>query len=276
MTLEIIQTWKTSSSLPPIFEQSMETWIAHHPTARHRLVDDEYVWGWLDEHRHAFPHAVGGGDQQPIRTVDMFRYCHLLVHGGLYVDLDFHCLRPVDAILSSCHDAVCLGSVVMPRPVISSPAGDPRSWLYRNSIPNAWMYSPAPGHPLWLLVIALAEQRRSDPWVERATGPMLLFDALQAYRRSRSGGDLGEIPGVRRIADACDVRIPDDLPPVFVLRPEVLYPLTWASGHHRSVIGQFRTADQIDDRLMAQVPVTEKTRAFTYWYGSWRRDSPRP
>jgi hypothetical protein len=276
MTLEIIQTWKTNGSLPPIFEQSMATWIAHHPAARHRLVDDEYVWGWLDEHRRAFPHAVSGGEQQPIRTVDLFRYCHLLVHGGLYVDLDFHCLRPVDDILNSCHDAVCLGSVVMPRPAASAKAGDPRSWLYRNSIPNAWMYSPAPGHPFWLVVIALAEERRSDLWVERATGPMLVFDALETYRTCRSGGDLGEIPGVRRIADACHVRIPDDLPPVFVLRPEVLYPLTWASSHHQSIIGQFTTADRIDETLMGQVPVTEKTRAFTYWYGSWRRDTPRP
>jgi hypothetical protein len=259
MELRIIQTWKTHNSLPPIFAQSMDTWRSQNPTAHHELVDDRFVWQWLSANKRKFPNAIHHG-REAIRTVDMFRYCYLLARGGLYADLDFYCLRPVAPLIAKYHNAVVLGSLLMP------PEGR------EHSIPNAWMYASEPGHPFWLLVLDLASKRLEDDYVERATGPILLRDAVMLYRSVDSGQELASLGGVSAMADLCGIDIPPELPELVVLHPEVLYPLSWGFPEHRRIIADFRMADSIDQVLLDKVSKTENTYAFTYWYHFWGDD----
>src|SRR5882724_2359871 len=100
MRLPIMQTWKRLDRVPSILAQSIETWPHHHPDAEHRLVDDEYVWTWLTKNERRFPSVIHHG-KPPIRTIDMFRYCHLFEYGGLFTDIDFYCLRPIYPLLQS-------------------------------------------------------------------------------------------------------------------------------------------------------------------------------
>jgi hypothetical protein len=259
VSLDIIQTWKTTDDLPPVFAQLRQTWIGSHPGAGHRLVDDAYILGWLTENRDRFPAALHEG-LNPIRTADMFRYCHLLSHGGLYVDLDFYCLRPMTDLLARYSEEVVLGSMLMPPDEAE------------HSIPNAWMYAARPGHPLWLVTLWLAGGRLADDYVERATGPILLWDALHLYLSVRSGAELAALPGLRELAAANDLRIPERLPAVVVLPPDVIYPLSWGFPENYRLINDFRAAARVGPELLARVPKTGSTHAFTYWAHSWGDD----
>jgi hypothetical protein len=256
LILEIIQTWKTTSGLPPILAQSAATWRSQHPEVAYRLVDDDFVWSWLESNLDKFPHAIQTGKPN-IRTVDMFRYCHLLLHGGLYVDLDFYCLKPVTSLVERYPDSVVLGSMNMP----------PSRLLH--SVPNAWMYSARAGLPFWLLVLDLASTRKDADWIEYATGPVLLYSALEIYRQMRSGEQLKAWGNVATLANACGVDIPAALPPVVVLPPTYLYPLSWADDTHRPLIEECRGSNYVPPSVVEQVTRMEDSYAFTFWYHSW-------
>jgi hypothetical protein len=256
MPFEIMQTWKTADSVPSIFSDCMQTWIARHPDSSHNLFDDAYIWKWLSENEERYPGAVHDG-MNPVRTVDMFRYCHLLANGGLYADLDFYCLRSMTKFLARYTDEVVLGTILMP------PAE------MEHSIPNAWMYAAQPGHPLWLVTLWLANGRVREDYIERATGPILLWDALHLYLGARSGSELAEYPGLEALAEANGIRIPEKLPGVVLLPPDFLYPISWAFSENHRLIGDFRSADRISPGLVARVPKTASTYAFTYWAHTW-------
>lgn len=252
--LHIVQTWKTSS-LPGALSGCAHSWQAQHPAADYWLATDEDLWGWLEERRELFPHAIQA-DRPPIRTIDMFRYCYLLMTGGLYADVDFYCLRSMSTLLAAHPDAVVLGSVRLPP-----------TRVY-HSVPNAFMYCERPGHPFWLVVLELARQRCADEFVEWATGPALLYCALEIYRGFPSGTALAEWNEIGRLAAVAGVSIPESLPPVTVLPPDDLYPLSWMLPEDQELLETCRTAPEVPqlviDRLRAR-----GSFAFTFWNYSW-------
>ena len=258
MRLEIVQTWKTMRSIPPVLEQCIETWRKQQ-NAVHRMFGDRQLWQWLGERLDRYPHAIQTG-QNIIRTVDMFRYCYLLECGGLYVDVDFYRIRDHGELLSKYDGCVVLGTVAMPED------------LAEHSLPNSWMYAAEPGHPFWLLTIGLAANRVYDPYIERATGPILLKDALTMYRSMASGDDLLAIPAVAQLVARTNVVVPRTLPKVVTLPPSVLYPLSWGYRENYRIINRFRCANYIDSALLDAVPTSEQTYAFTFWNHSWGPD----
>ncbi|WBQ07608.1 glycosyltransferase family 32 protein [Kribbella sp. CA-293567] len=259
MTFQLMQTWKTRDDLPPVFAQLRRTWLDNHPDANHLLVDDADILSWLATNETRFPGAIHTG-LNPVRTADMFRYCHLFANGGMYADLDFYCLRGMTELLSRYTDEVVLGSMLMPPEEAE------------HSIPNAWMYAAAPGHPLWLVTLWLAAGRLTDDYIERATGPILLWDALHLYLTARSGAELRTWPGLTALAEANCVTIPDKLPGVVVLPPDMLYPLSWGFQQNYRLITDFRAVEFIGPELLERVPTTPSTYAFTYWAHSWGED----
>lgn len=68
-----------------------------------------------------------------IQRADIARYCILDTYGGLYVDIDIYCLRPLDALIHP--DTVTLAS-------------SPAMFGGETSYTNYLMYSP-PGHRFW-------------------------------------------------------------------------------------------------------------------------------
>lgn len=220
-----------------------------HPTVDYRLLTDEDLWG-LAAHRAVFPHAIQEG-RPPIRTIDMFRYCYLLTTGGLYADVDLYCLCPMSTLLAAHPDAVVLGSVRL------------RPTRVYHSVPNAFMYCEGPGHPFWLVVLELA-RRRADEFVEWATGPALLYCALEIS----SGTALAAWNAIASLADAAGVSVPEYLPPVIVLPPDDLYPLSLMLPEDQEMLEMCRTAPDVPwaviDRLRAR-----GSFAFTFWNYSW-------
>lgn len=95
----IHQTWKTES-LPDDFARYRESVRALHPGWEHRLWTDDDNRRLISEH---YPWFLDTYDsyKHNIERVDAVRYFILLRHGGLYLDLDMECLKPIDDMLQA-------------------------------------------------------------------------------------------------------------------------------------------------------------------------------
>jgi hypothetical protein len=163
------QTWR-DADIPARWRPLQATWVQHHPTWTWRLWTDAELRAlvaadvpWLLPLYDAYP--------DPIQRVDVARVVILRRFGGLYVDLDYECLRPHDALLEG-HELV-LGH-------------EPAVHAHQQQVPgllcNAWMAS-APRHPFWDLVLARFVRDARLPGALASTGPILLTRCARAWRR---------------------------------------------------------------------------------------------
>ena len=162
---------------------------------------------------------------------DVIIRVHWHRYGGVYVDLDFESLKPLDSLLDR-------GKVLLGTQGVNSPP--------EHSIPNAFMAS-APGHPFWMYCFAqMLSAHLGIPigsYVETTTGPIMLKQALDEYRRSQDDGD------------------------VVVLPQEYIFPIVWSdpATHHQDCnwgASNFSSA--------ACHSHFEDAYAVTYWAHGWR------
>jgi inositol phosphorylceramide mannosyltransferase catalytic subunit len=97
--------WIGPEPLPEDHRRWIETWRRHHPKWEHRL--------WTEENLPEDPIRPEVLDRLrvPVERADILRLEILYRHGGLYVDADVECLRPVDPVLA---DAEFVGVCVKP------------------------------------------------------------------------------------------------------------------------------------------------------------------
>lgn len=188
----IHQTWR-DVDLPAPFARLAETWRAHHPGWQWRLWTDADNRAFVTER---FPDmlALYDGYPHPIQRVDMVRYLILHTHGGLFVDLDFEALRPLDPHLA--------GDCVFG----AEPAENCAAHGMAEIVSNAFM-AARPGHPLLHAVIA---------------GLPEAFSATQAHGLDRNRAIL-ETTGPFHLTRC--VSAYEGAEPVTVLSSETLFPL---------------------------------------------------
>lgn len=173
----IHRIWLGSAPMPAEFERYGETWRRHHRDWELRL--------WTDENmpKLRFPDALERARNHGERS-DLLRYEILSRLGGVYVDTDMECRRPLDSLLDG----------------VSAFAGRVRPGKLGNAIIGA-----APGHPAIERMLSEATARVGTGHVSGATGPRLLtgvfgeaedvtiFEPEVFYpfhhRRSPDGGD---------------------------------------------------------------------------------------
>ena len=170
------QTWK-SKGLPRKFRQLRATWVRHHGDYEHRFWTDQNNYRFLEKY-YAWFLPTYKMYPEPIMRVDAVRYFILKHYGGIYVDLDFECLRPIDPLLENRH------LVVGREPPTHS------GMLRQHAAParilcNAFMAS-APQHPFWDHLIRLMASKNSHGDVLVSTGPLLVSEAYAAYRDKTS------------------------------------------------------------------------------------------
>ena len=85
--------WVGGGPLPDEYREYGETWLRHHPGWEMRLWTDDDIPDDLvrPEPREGF--------RMPAERSDILRYELLLRYGGVYVDTDFECLRPIDELI---------------------------------------------------------------------------------------------------------------------------------------------------------------------------------
>jgi mannosyltransferase OCH1-like enzyme len=86
------QIWLGPAPLPDRFEPLVESWRRHHPGWTHRLWTEETLPGGLRP-------EVYERLRSPAERSDVLRLELLAREGGVYVDTDFECLRPLDPLL---------------------------------------------------------------------------------------------------------------------------------------------------------------------------------
>ncbi|MGX1135548.1 hypothetical protein RKD49_007738 [Streptomyces glaucescens] len=195
----IHQTWK-DADVPAHWQEWVDSWRLHHPGWGYRLWTDSDNRAFLQEHYPWFL-PIYDGYPEPIMRADAIRYFLLDHFGGLYVDLDFECLRPVDALLDG--RELVLGC---------EPESHTRLLLARRRgldriVGNAFIAS-RPGHPFWAHVhrqlvgahrmsgaldvtgpffLTRAVDLAPEPSSVTVLGPELLYPEVSPYARELFG-----------------------------------------------------------------------------------------
>jgi mannosyltransferase OCH1-like enzyme len=159
----IHQTWKTAD-LPENFAKWSETWKKYHPQWKYIFWSDEDLESFVKTRYPSFYPTYQAFDKH-IKRVDSVRYLILHYYGGLYVDMDFECLRNLDPLLEE-------KQIVLGRMGYDA--------IYAHSLPNALMAS-VKGHPFWMDVIRMISERKNESQVEYVTGPIVLLDTYLKY-----------------------------------------------------------------------------------------------
>ena len=90
--LKIFQTWYTKD-LPQAMKERVENLKTIHPRFEHFLFDDKECREFIQLHFgkevvHAFDHLIPGQYK-----CDLWKYCVLYIHGGIYIDIKYHCVN---------------------------------------------------------------------------------------------------------------------------------------------------------------------------------------
>lgn len=90
----IHQTWKSKEPDTEI-DRLRQSWISAHPDFKYSFYDDhdilQFIRKYFDERVSRTYRRITNGSLK----ADFFRYCVLYIHGGVYVDVDLMCLRPL-------------------------------------------------------------------------------------------------------------------------------------------------------------------------------------
>jgi mannosyltransferase OCH1-like enzyme len=92
------QTWK-DTEIPEHYRPLAATWIENHPGWTYQLWTDEMNREFIREYHHDFLELYDSYEFN-IQRVDAVRYFILYSYGGIFVDLDFECIKNVEPILA--------------------------------------------------------------------------------------------------------------------------------------------------------------------------------
>jgi len=173
----IHQTW-SNTDIPSEFRNYQVSWQQNHPDWEYRLWTDEdnrrllkQDYPWLLDIYDAYPY--------PIQRVDMARCLYLHKFGGLYADMDFECLKPVETLFNA-------GNIFLGR----ENHGMGYHCRGQDFICNAFMASETE-HPFWTrLLFAMKRAFRPKRMLETkiayiltTTGPKMLDIEIGKYSR---------------------------------------------------------------------------------------------
>ena len=255
----IFQTWKSRDEISFNYRYWRSTFVKNNPEFQCVLWDDddnrEFVadkFSWFLPIYDRLPAAIFRADA--IRPLFLFLY------GGVYVDLDTECLRPLSTMPHS-------GDVILGQmgPDLN----------FAHSIPNAIMASK-PFQLFWLLVVAMMVEKletlgttgdikRAGP--EVVTGPVLLHEAYNYYRlESEENIRIRTRTIIENLPQHVSARVGAGR--IELLPPDIWYPMDWANPFHQ----RFRRFILKHEVLLAPAEARSlfpQADLLTYWTHSW-------
>ena len=168
------QTWK-DVNVPPELLPYQQTWKKHHPAWQF------FLWTDVDNRQlirqfYAWFLPVYDSYAEPIQRADAARYFILHHYGGVYIDLDFECLRPIEPLLLDRQLVFGLEPAVHLQDQLARQLG------LTTLVGNAFAAS-TPGHPFWEYLFKQLVASAIFPGPLESTGPYMLTRAVQAYPR---------------------------------------------------------------------------------------------
>lgn len=168
----IHQSWKTDN-IPEHWRELQKSWRIFHPAHDyHFWTDDDnraFVLRHHPEHRDLYD-----GYALDIHRAEFARYLILRHFGGVYVDMDFEALRPIDDLIAGAELLFGL------EPASHAARAPVRERGLDRIVCNAFIAS-APKHPFWDHLLACLQTAKDEANVLDATGPFLLTRACNAY-----------------------------------------------------------------------------------------------
>lgn len=251
----IFQTWKSRHEMPGLYRAWRQTIIDKNPTYRHIIWDDD------DNHRfirsyHPWFIKTYENYEANIMRADAVRYFFLYTFGGIYIDLDTECLRPLDQHLNEAD--VILGRMGV----------DPH---FSHSMPNAILMS-APRQEFWLFVIQVLLDRASQlTRPEIKTGPEIIKRAFDIY----TDPDLNAECRARMAhvflsmkVDPAALRQTD----IMVAHPRLFYPVDWTDPIHQHYIRRRIVRDGRGFSEEEKQTLFPGSSLVTYWTHSWEAE----
>lgn len=231
----IFQTWKTKTNLPSPFEYWSNTWKQLNPSYEYTLWDDADNRKFLETHYSWFLPRYDSYDVN-IKRVDAVRYFYLFHYGGIYADMDFECLKPLDQLLIDYSEYdILLGSME---------TGN--DWKQDHSIPNAIMISKPKARFWEHVIVNLNENKTNDISTENQTGPIFLKNCLADYTLKSTHAYKSKI---------------------HVFEPSIFYPISWAKDEHQI---KYRLPVVQGGQLFTDSQkLFPESYAVTYWTHTW-------
>ena len=226
----IHQTWKTENIPYDIYRKKwVDSWRKFHPDWEYNLWTNKDNKVFIQKNYPWFLKIYEDYSKDIFRA-DAVRYFILYHYGGLYVDLDFECLKKIETLLEN-YDLV-FGRM-----------GENQSFLH--SIPNAFMVS-AQGNPFWLEVFKELIRRKNIDQVEEATGSVMLYKVIVSYQKKA---------WLRKIFFARKERIK-------IYDASYFFPINWQekSIYHNTC--DYETMRDVEKMY-------PKAYAVTYWTHNW-------
>ena len=124
--------WLGPDPLPAEFEPFLESWRRHHPDWELKL------WGEDNLPADLRRPEVYDTERQPVERADILRLELIWRFGGVYVDTDFECYKPIDELIEGADFFTGLMKREAP-----TKAGAPKPARVNNAI-----FGAVPGHPL--------------------------------------------------------------------------------------------------------------------------------
>jgi len=168
----IHQSWKVAQ-IPDRWTAFQKSWRDHHPHYEYRLWTDEDNRAFVAEH---FPELLSlyDGYHLPINRADLVRYLVVCRYGGIYVDLDFEALRPLDGLLEG--KSLMFG--LEPESHLARPAVRARG--FTRLVCNA-IFASVPRHSFWEHFVPMLVAAKDGPTVLDVAGPFVLTQACDSY-----------------------------------------------------------------------------------------------
>ncbi|WAP60403.1 glycosyltransferase [Streptomyces sp. S465] len=165
----IHQIWN-DKDVPPKCQAWVESWRRHHPEWEYRLWTQVECRALLAEHYRWFLPIYDRYPEGAMRA-DASRYFILDRFGGVYVDLDLECLRPVDALLAGQELVVGLEPQEHAQLLSAHRSGLPR-------LVGTGFLASRPGHPFLAHVHRQLVGSHTHPGSLDATGTFMLTRAV--------------------------------------------------------------------------------------------------
>lgn len=171
--------WQTAKNgtLPSFYHERFSNWTSTwrelNPTYTYHLTGDRENRDFVSQHYPWFLPTYDSYDES-IKRADAVRIFLLHHFGGVYADIDFRCLRPLDELFALPQAATA--DVLLGQLRAGPDARGGRSAI--DSVPNAIMIS-RPRAPFWLHVMQELVRRVNVATAMFDTGPQVLHHVYQ-------------------------------------------------------------------------------------------------
>lgn len=150
--------------MPALFEEFASTWAELHPAWEMRLWTEENLFPLQNWDLFENAGTISPGFEGQLRS-DIARYEILLKFGGVYVDVDYECYKPIDPLLEGVDCFL--------------------AWEIQGAVVNNAIMGAIPNHPFLAdLVLSLPKRCREaeSQRPSQLTGPRCVTDRIRRWR----------------------------------------------------------------------------------------------